>query len=74
MSKRMQRTQRPPLNRGNKQLVSVRGVVLDNGSPATNMVFLSLADSVASSAQDVAERTVALKSSIDAFVAEVKSA
>ncbi len=37
-------------------LRKIRGVVLDNGSPATNMVFLSLADSVASSAQDVAEK------------------
>ncbi len=37
-------------------LRKMRGVNLDAGSPATNMVFLSLADSVPMSAKEVAEK------------------
>ncbi len=37
-------------------LAEVPGLVLDAGSPATNMVFLSLGDDVPFSAQDVADR------------------
>jgi threonine aldolase len=37
-------------------LGKMRGLVIDNGGPATNMIFLSLADSVPLSAKEAAER------------------
>jgi threonine aldolase len=39
-----------------QRLGKMRGLVVDNGGPATNMVFLSLAESVSLSAKDVAEQ------------------
>ncbi len=41
-------------------LRAIRGLVLDEGSPATNMVFLSLAEGVPFTAAEVAERMKAL--------------
>jgi threonine aldolase len=39
-----------------QRLGKMRGLVVDNGGPATNMVFLSLAESVTLSAKEVAEQ------------------
>ncbi len=39
-----------------ERLGKMRGLVIDNGGPATNMIFLSLADSVPLSAKEAAEQ------------------
>jgi threonine aldolase len=39
-----------------ERLEKMRGLVINNGRPATNMIFLSLADSVPMSAREVADK------------------
>jgi threonine aldolase len=39
-----------------ERLGKTRGLVINNGGPATNMIFLSLTDSIPMSAKDVAEK------------------